>query len=138
MRREGVDVVLDTVGGATLLQSIDATRLYGRLITLHATPIDRPHANKARARNLTIGYEGMTAPVATGNHRARLTQTRILEQGARLFDQGKLRVTIAETFLLPLAFGAVALAFIMTAVWWTVLYYKIVLEDGALAGRGGA
>lgn len=44
-------------------------------------------------------------------------------------------VTIAETFLLPMAFGAVALAVIMTAVWSTVLFYKIALEDGALAQR---
>ncbi len=44
-------------------------------------------------------------------------------------------VTIAETFLLPSIFGALAVALIMTAVWWAVLYYKIVLEDGALAGR---
>lgn len=106
---EGVDVVLDTVGGETFLRSIDALRLYGRLITLLATPIDTKHANQARARNLTIGYEGMIAPVATGNHRARLTQTRILEQGARLFDQGKLRVTVSESFPLERAAQAHAL-----------------------------
>ncbi|HZP10142.1 isoprenylcysteine carboxyl methyltransferase family protein [Methyloceanibacter sp.] len=44
-------------------------------------------------------------------------------------------VTIIETFVLPLAFGAVALAVIMTALWWTVLASKIRLEDGALALR---
>jgi methyltransferase len=44
-------------------------------------------------------------------------------------------VTIAETLVLPLAFGAVALAIIMTAVWTSVLSYKILLEDGALARR---
>jgi methyltransferase len=44
-------------------------------------------------------------------------------------------ITIVETFVLPLAFGAVALAVIMTALWWTVISYKIKLEDGALAGR---
>ena len=106
---EGVDVVLDTVGGATFLRSIEAARLYGRLITLLATPIDTPHANKARVRNLTIGYEGMAAPMASANHRARLTQTRILEQGARLFDRGKLKVTIAETLPLERAAEAHAL-----------------------------
>ena len=30
-------------------------------------------------------------------------------------------MTIVETFVLPLAFGAVALAVIMTALWWMVL-----------------
>lgn len=44
-------------------------------------------------------------------------------------------VTYAETFLLPLAFGAPALAVIMTAVWIAVIRYKIVLEDQALAAR---
>jgi methyltransferase len=44
-------------------------------------------------------------------------------------------VTIVETLVLPLAFGAVALGVIMTALWWTVLRYKIKLEDEALAAR---
>jgi methyltransferase len=41
-------------------------------------------------------------------------------------------LTIIETFVLPLAFGALALAVIMTALWWTVLAYKIKLEDQPL------
>ena len=44
-------------------------------------------------------------------------------------------VTIVETFVLPLAFGALALAVIMTALWWVVLRVKIGLEDAALATR---
>jgi len=47
-------------------------------------------------------------------------------------------VTYAETFLLPLTFGAAALAVIMTAVWVAVIRYKIVIEDRALAARRGA
>jgi methyltransferase len=46
-------------------------------------------------------------------------------------------VTIAETLLLPMVFGAPALGAIMAAVWSAVLYYKIVLEDAALAKRRG-
>jgi NADPH2:quinone reductase len=103
---EGVDIVLDAVGGATFLRSFEAVRIFGRVITLLATPIDMAHANKARARNLIIGYEGMAAPMALGNHRARLAQTRILEQGARLFEQGKLKVHISDT--LPLERAAQA------------------------------
>ena len=45
-------------------------------------------------------------------------------------------VTIVETFVLPLAFGALALACIMTALWWVVLSVKIKLENEALADRG--
>ncbi len=44
-------------------------------------------------------------------------------------------VTIVETFVLPLAFGALALAVIMTALWWVVLSVKIKLENEALADR---
>ncbi len=47
-------------------------------------------------------------------------------------------VTVAETLVLPLAFGAVALGLIMTALWWTVLAVKIKLEDDALAARRAA
>jgi methyltransferase len=44
-------------------------------------------------------------------------------------------VTIIETFVLPLAFGALALALIMTALWWVVIAAKIKLEDQALDPR---
>jgi methyltransferase len=44
-------------------------------------------------------------------------------------------VTIIETLVLPLAFGALALGLIMTVLWWTVLAYKIRLEDAALDAR---
>ncbi|MGI9403565.1 MAG: isoprenylcysteine carboxylmethyltransferase family protein [Hyphomicrobium sp.] len=46
-------------------------------------------------------------------------------------------VTIAETFLLPLVFAGVAVAVIFGCVWSAVLYYKILLEDGALDERRG-
>ena len=53
--------------------------------------------------------------------------------GAGLQEQ--VAVTIVETFVLPLAFGALALAAIMTALWWTVLAYKMRLEDHEMAAR---
>ena len=46
-------------------------------------------------------------------------------------------VTIAETFLLPLVFADAAVAVIFGCVWSAVLYYKILLEDAALAARRG-
>jgi methyltransferase len=71
------------------------------------------------------------------------THRIITLDGAPLVSRGPYRymrhpnyaVTIAETFVLPMAFGGVALAIIMTAVWSAVLVYKIALEDGALAQR---
>jgi len=44
-------------------------------------------------------------------------------------------LTIAETFVLPLAFGQIAFAVIFTTLWIVVLRYKIQLEDAALAKR---
>ncbi len=44
-------------------------------------------------------------------------------------------ITLIETMLLPLVFGAWGLALIMTAIWAAVLHYKILLEDAALAKR---
>jgi methyltransferase len=44
-------------------------------------------------------------------------------------------VTIAETLLLPGAFGGWAYGLLMTSVWSAVLAYKIRLEDRALAPR---
>jgi methyltransferase len=44
-------------------------------------------------------------------------------------------VTVAETFLLPAVFGALALGIIMGTVWTAVLAYKIELEDQALEAR---
>jgi methyltransferase len=63
----------------------------------------------------------------------------VVERGPyRLVRHPNYAVTIAETFLLPLAFGAFALAIIMTAIWTAVVGYKIVLEDRAIAERRSA
>jgi methyltransferase len=44
-------------------------------------------------------------------------------------------VTLAETLLMPLAFGQLALAVIFVVLWGAVLRHKIRLEDEALAMR---
>jgi methyltransferase len=62
----------------------------------------------------------------------------IVSSGAfRFVKHPNYAITVAETLLLPLAFRAVALALIMTAIWVAVLHYKIRLEDSALATRRG-
>jgi methyltransferase len=66
--------------------------------------------------------------------------------GAQIVTRGPYRwlrhpnyaVTLAETLLLPLAVGQVALGIIFTAIWGAVLHYKIVLEDQALERRRAA
>jgi methyltransferase len=67
-----------------------------------------------------------------------LDQAPIVSSGAyRFLKHPNYAITIAETLLLPLAFSAVALAVIMTAIWVAVVRYKIRLEDAALATRHG-
>ena len=97
----GVDVVLDTIGGEPFYRSFPALRMYGRIATLLSTPCVLGDVNKARMRNLIVGYVQMTAPSFMGNDAARRAQTRMLEEGARLFDAGELQVRVAR--VLPLA-----------------------------------
>lgn len=46
-------------------------------------------------------------------------------------------LTLAETFLLPAAFGQTALAVIFTTIWGAVLHHKITIEDRAISMRRG-
>jgi methyltransferase len=67
-----------------------------------------------------------------------LDEAPIVSSGAyRFFKHPNYAITVAETLLLPMAFSAVPLALIMTAIWVAVLSYKIRLEDAALATRHG-
>lgn len=103
---KGVKLVLDTVGGETFCKSFSAVRPYGRIVTLLSTPCEMKHINSARLRNLIIGYVQMTAPLYLDLHPARLAQTRILERGAKLFEEGVLKVRIGMA--LPLEEAAQA------------------------------
>jgi NADPH2:quinone reductase len=102
----GVRLVLDTIGGETFCKSFAATRLYGRVVTLLSTTCDTQHINTARLRNLCIGYVQMAAPLYFNLHAPRILQTRILERGAKLFEQGILKAHIG--LALPLEKAAEA------------------------------
>lgn len=96
----GVRLVLDTVGGETFCKSFAAARVYGSVVTLLSTTCDIAHTNIARLRNLSIGYVQITTPLYFGLHPARVAQTRILERGAKLIEQGLLKVHVDQ--VLPL------------------------------------
>lgn len=102
----GVSLVMDTVGGETFCKSFNATCIYGRIVSLLSTSCDTGQINTARLRNLRIGYVQMAAPLYFGLHDARLVQTRILKEGAELFEQGILKVHVGLT--LPLEEAAEA------------------------------
>jgi len=98
-RGGGVNLVFDTVGGATFARSFAATRVYGDVVTL-LQPDSSVDWKVARDKNLRVAFELMLTPMFMELHAARLRQTQILEQGAALFDSGQLRVSVFE--VLPL------------------------------------
>ena len=102
----GADAVLDTVGGDTFCQSFGAARVYGRVATLLSTACELRDVNRARLRNLTVGFVQMSAPAYLGLADARRRQTGVLERCAPLFDDGTLRVVVSDALPLERAADA--------------------------------
>jgi NADPH2:quinone reductase len=113
----GIDLVLDTVGGATLQRSAEAIRVYGDLVTL-LQPGPEMDWKVARLRNLRISLELMLAPMYFGLQDAQQHQASILEQCGRLFDEGRLQIHVERTFPLDQAAEAHRL-----------------LEEGSMSGK---
>jgi NADPH2:quinone reductase len=103
---QGVDVVLDTVGGETFLRSFNAARVGGKVVTLLSTPLSLADTQLARLRNLSLCYELMLTPQVMKLHDERIRQRKILEQGAQLIEAGKLGVLVS--YALPLQEAAEA------------------------------
>jgi NADPH2:quinone reductase len=102
----GVDATVDTVGGETFCRSFAATKVYGRVVTLLQTACDDKAMKLARLRNQSVHYELMLAPMHLGLADARRAQTRLLKEGARLLEDGRLRVHLGRE--LPLRQAAEA------------------------------
>ncbi len=69
-------------------------------------------------------------------HRIITVEAPLVARGPyRYLRHPNYALTIIETFVLTLAFAALALAVILTALWWAVLAYKMRLEDQALDTR---
>ena len=101
----GVDVVLDTVGGDTFRQSLDAARVYGHVVTL-LDPGKDVDGKNARNRNLSISFTLMLTPMLQPLPEARAHQGEILRRCAELVSEKKLRPLLSKT--LPLAQAAEA------------------------------
>lgn len=101
----GVDVVLDTVGGDTFRNSLDATRVYGHVVTL-LDPGNDVNWKNARNRNLSISFTLMLTPMLQDLPAASKHQGDILNHCAKLISDGKLRPLVSMT--LPLAEAAQA------------------------------
>ncbi len=102
---QGVDIVLDTVGGKIIEDSFAALGYGGELVTL-LQPDSDINWSLARQRNLRISLELMLSPALLDIASAQRAQSEILRQCAPRFDSGELQVVVAERF--PLADAAEA------------------------------
>jgi NADPH:quinone reductase len=101
---KGADLVFDTVGADVFKESINATKHFGRIITLLA--VDNIGLTEARMRNLLIGFELMLTPMLRDLDEARDKHVKILEQCALWIDGGLLKPYISQE--LPLQQAAKA------------------------------
>ncbi|MGA7937119.1 MAG: zinc-dependent alcohol dehydrogenase family protein [Kovacikia sp.] len=102
---QGVDVTFDTVGRDLLGKSFAATQIYGDVVTI-LEPDPATNWKVARTRNQRISFELMLTPMLQGLVEEQKAQAKILEQCARLIDQGQLRIEVSQRF--PLAEAAAA------------------------------
>lgn len=102
---EGVDVVLDTIGGENFQRSLSAARVYGHVNTLldPGTDIDW---KEARNRNLGVSFTLMLTPTLMDLAEARRRQGKILHRCAKLITDFKLKATVTD--VLPLKEAAIA------------------------------
>jgi NADPH2:quinone reductase len=94
---EGVDIALDTVGGAVLDSCFSCVKPYGDVVTI-LSPTANTEWGEARKRNLRLSMELMLSPVMLELEAAKRHQADILRECATLFDQRLLRIIIAERF----------------------------------------
>ncbi|MFM7450054.1 MAG: zinc-dependent alcohol dehydrogenase family protein [Leptolyngbyaceae cyanobacterium] len=97
---QGVDLAFDTVGGPLLSKTFSAVQIYGDIVTL-LEPDPSTTWKTARTRNQRICLELMLTPMLQGLVEEQKAQAKILEQCARLIDQGQLQLHVSQ--VLPLA-----------------------------------
>ena len=98
----GVDVVMDTVGGKTYTDSFRAVKFYGDVVTIVGT-VDAVDWGEAKKRNLRMSVEYMLTPMIEGLNQSLEHQASILKKCATLFDAGKLKIHVGKTFPLEKA-----------------------------------
>jgi NADPH2:quinone reductase len=81
-------------------------RVYGDLVTILEPEADKGNLKAARLRNLRISLELMLTPMLQGLVEYQQEQAKILQQCARLIDEGRLKIHLSKIF--PLAEAASA------------------------------
>lgn len=97
---KGVDVVFDVVGGQVFANSFSAAKVYGQVVTLDEINFSKDEAGIAKLRNLSLSYELMLTPMHFKMHAARVRQTSLLENAARLIDAGRIKIVVNNVFSL--------------------------------------
>ena len=96
--QDGADIVHDTVGGKTFTACFSLVRPYGDLVSNVESPWEPEAIQAMHYRNLRVSFTWMPAPSVFGWPDQRERQRTILEQAARHFDAGDLRVEVGATF----------------------------------------
>jgi len=97
---QGVDVVFDVVGGQVFADSFPAAKIYGHVVTLDEIDITKNEAGIAKLRNLSLSYELMLTPMHFKMHEARVRQTGMIEEAARMIDAGQIKPHVTNVFSL--------------------------------------
>lgn len=101
----GVDIALDTVGGAAFTQLIPTVRVYGDLVSLLQFPADTDW-KQLRLRNIRVSQELMLTPMVLNLEDALAHHGEILTRCADWMAEGRLKVHVSHQ--LPLAEAAEA------------------------------
>ncbi len=96
---QGVDIVMDNVGGDLIQASFPAVKHFGDLVTLLQVP-EKIDWTVARMRNLRFSFEIMLTPLLFGLESAQRHQTWILEQCSQMINDKKLLTHVSELLLL--------------------------------------
>lgn len=101
----GVDLLLDTVGGDTLPPLLPSLASYGVLISLLQFPNDLDW-KLLRIKNITMAQELMLTPMLDDDYHAAAHQAAILAECAQMIDGGTLSIHVSEEFPLTAAQAA--------------------------------
>lgn len=94
---QGVDIALDTVGGAVLESCFTCAKPYSDVVSILQPDTDTDWS-LARKRNLRFSFELMLSPVMMELESAKAHQGWILEQCRQMFDAGELKIEVAKVF----------------------------------------
>lgn len=88
----GFDIVIDTVGGSNINQSIDAAKLYGNIVTIQANSTNDLSQLHGKSASLHVVF--MLIPLLHNIQRER--HGKIMTKISELVDSGKLKPLIDE------------------------------------------